>query len=68
MSSIGEIKPDNNTAGIINVITDNIACCCVLQIDEIKSPTPTIESRDIKSDTNNNKIEPLKSKLQQLKA
>ena len=54
------MKPDNNTAGIINVITDKIACCWVLQIDEMKSPTPTIESRDIKSDTNNNKIELLK--------
>ena len=35
ISSIGEMKPDNRTEGIINVITDKIACCCVLQIDEI---------------------------------
>ena len=39
---MGEINPDNNTTGIINVITDKIACCCVLQIDEIKSPTTTV--------------------------
>ena len=35
ISSIGEINPDNNTAGIIKVMADNIACCCVLQIAEI---------------------------------
>ena len=35
ISSIGEINPESSTAGIINVITDKIACCCVLQIDEI---------------------------------
>lgn len=35
ISSIGEIKPDNRIAGIINVIADRIACCCVLQIAEI---------------------------------
>ena len=55
---MGEMNPDNNTAGIINVITDNIACCCVLQIEEIKRPTPTIASNDINIDTKNKSILP----------
>ena len=58
ISSIGEIKPDNNTAGIINVITLKIACCWVLQIEEIKSPTPTIASKEIKIEIINKINEP----------
>ena len=58
ISSIGEIKPDRSTAGIINVITLKIACCCVLQIAEIKSPTPTIARSEIKIDTINRINEP----------
>ena len=60
ISSIGEINPDNKIAGIINVITDKIACCWVLHIAEIKSPTPTIAIREIKIETKNKIIEPLK--------
>ena len=58
MSSIGEMNPDNNTAGIIKVITDKIACCCVLQIAEIYSPTPTIASSEIKIEIINKRKEP----------
>ena len=53
ISSIGEIKPDKSTAGIINVITLKMACCWVLHTAEIYSPTPTIASRDIKIETIN---------------
>ena len=53
ISSMGDINPDSNTAGIINVITDKIACCCVLQIEDIKRPTPTIASNDINIETKN---------------
>ena len=60
ISSIGDINPESKTAGIINVITDNIACCCVLQIDEIYSPTPTIAKSDINIEIKNKNIEPTK--------
>ena len=48
ISSIGDINPERSMAGIWNVITPKIACCWVLQIDDIKSPTPTIDNNEIK--------------------
>ena len=58
ISSIGEINPDKSTAGIINVIADSIACCWVLQIADIYSPTPTIASSEIKIEIKNNINDP----------
>ena len=63
ISSIGEINPDNKTAGIIKVIADRIACCCVLLIAEIYKPTPTIASNDIVIERRNKDTEPTKGIL-----
>ncbi len=59
ISAIGEIKPDKSTAGIWKAVTPKIACCCVFETDEIKSPIPTKASKDIKIDTKNKIKEPL---------
>lgn len=59
MSSTGETKPDNNTDGIIKVITPRTACCCVLQMDEINNPTPTIDNNETDIEAKNKKIDPL---------
>ena len=37
-----------------------------MQIEEIQSPTPTIESREINIETRNNKIEPANGTLKQV--
>ena len=42
----------------IGIITLKIACCWVLQIEEIKSPTPTIASKEIKIEIINKINEP----------
>lgn len=66
MSSIGDINPDNKIAGIWNVITPNIACCCVLHIDEIQRPTPTIDKSDISMEIKNTITEPANGTLKQV--
>ena len=66
ISSIGEINPDNKTAGIINIITEIIACCWVLQTEDIKSPTPVIASSDINIETKNKIKEPTKGNLKNI--
>ena len=66
MSSIGDINPDNKIAGIWNVITPKIACCCVLHIDEIQRPTPTIDKSDINIEIKNTVTEPANGTLKQL--
>ena len=48
ISSIGEINPDKRTEGIIKVIALKMACCWVLQIEDINNPTPIIARREIK--------------------
>ena len=47
ISSTGETKPDNKTAGVWKMKTPKIACCWVYAKDEIKSPTPITENKDI---------------------
>jgi len=59
ISSIRETNPDNNTAGIINVTTPRTACCCVLQIDEMDNPTPTIDNNETDIEAKNKIIDPL---------
>ena len=63
ISSIGDINPERSMAGIWNVITPKIACCWVLQIDDIKSPTPTIDNNEIKIETKNSRNDPIKGIL-----
>ena len=43
MFSIGVVKPEISTNGTAAVNTPRIACCCVRQIEETISPTPTID-------------------------
>ena len=59
MSSIGETNPDNNTDGIMKVITPKTACCCVLQMEEINNPTPTIDNNEIDIEAKNKITDPL---------
>ncbi len=46
MFSTGALYPDKIVAGNIKTKTRSMACCCVLQNEEMKSPTPEIEIKN----------------------
>ena len=47
ISSIGETKPDNKTAGVWKAKTPKIACCWLNEKEEINNPRATIDTKEI---------------------
>lgn len=63
---MGVVYPDKMIAGNIKIKTPSIACCWVLNIEDIKSPIATIEIKNSTKEKKNSAIEPQKGRLKKI--
>ena len=69
MFSIGKTKPEKKTIGIIKKkIAVIIACCCVREMVEMKSPSPSVVIKNIKLKPSNSSTPPFTGRLKTTEA
>ena len=61
--STGVANPESKNDGSKTTNAPSIACCCVFEIAEIKSPTPDIENKKVTTLRYKSQIDPLSGTL-----